>query len=279
MENENKLSSLFLLIDDPDLEVYSIVESKILELGFDILEDLSEFKNDSELFRIRYDELRSKLIHTEILKKFRNYISKGENLDLEEGVFILSQIVDPFIKPEVYKNVLNEYAKELKEILASDNLTTDILEKISKYLFQTRNYKSNNKNYHDLSNHIISKVIETKFGIPLSLSFIYMFVAQRLNIPLKGIGLPGHFIVSLEVFNESIYIDPYSAGKLLTYKDCKNLVERAGFKFYDDYLKPVSVKQMLERMIRNMISSYEKMQDTTEAEFLLQYIDILHWKY
>ncbi|MDA0986348.1 MAG: transglutaminase-like domain-containing protein [Bacteroidetes bacterium] len=279
MNEKLKITSLLKLLDDPDDEIYTVVELKLLEYGYDALNELNHCENENELFKQRAEKIKSKIIHTETLKLFREFISSKEDPDLEEGVFILSKTVNPFLQTSIYKNVLNEYAKDLKSHISTDILTTDILEKISNYLFVKRNFTPNVENYQLLSNHLIDKVLETKMGIPLSLSFIYMFVAQRLNIPLKGIGLPGHFIVALDVYDETIYVDPFSYGKLITKKDCKNLVERSGFNFYDDILVPVSTKQMLERMIRNMISSYEKMENFIESQILLQYIDILHWKY
>lgn len=279
MNNQTSIKSLLQLLDDPDLEIYTTVELKLLEFGLEVLKDIPKYVNESELYIKRIKLLKSKIIHTGMLKNFRHYVSTNDELDLEEGAFLLSQVVNPLLQINIYKNVLNEYARDLKGILATDTLTIDMLEKISKYLFEKRKFIPNTENYHNLSNHLIDQVLETKLGIPLSLSFIYMFVAKRLNIPLKGIGLPGHFIISLDVFGEIVYIDPFSNGKILKANDCKILVERSGFKFHEDYLEPVTVKQMLERMIRNMISSYEKQKNNLEAQNMLQYIDILHWKY
>ncbi len=279
MNKQTSIKSLLQLLDDPDLEIYTTVELKLLEFGLEVLKDIPKYVNESELYIKRIELLKSKIIHTGMLKDFRHYVSTNDELDLEEGAFLLSQVANPLLQINVYKNVLNEYARDLTGILATDTLTIDMLEKISKYLFEKRKFIPNTENYHNLSNHLIDQVLETKLGIPLSLSFIYMFVAKRLNIPLKGIGLPGHFIVSLDVFGEIFYIDPFSYGKILKSNDCKILVERSGFKFHEDYFEPVTVKQMLERMIRNMISSYEKQKNNLEAQNMLQYIDILHWKY
>ena len=62
---------------------------------------------------------------------------------------------------------------------------------------------------------------------PITLSLIYTEVARRLDLPVVGIGLPGHFIVRYAHGDDARYLDPFHRGCVLSVDDCRRLVEEA----------------------------------------------------
>ena len=49
--------------------------------------------------------------------------------------------------------------------------------------------------YYDWRNSCLDRVLDTRVGIPISLSVLMIEVARRVGVPLVGIGMPAHFLV------------------------------------------------------------------------------------
>lgn len=54
--------------------------------------------------------------------------------------------------------------------------------------------RGNELNYHDPSNSLINRVLETRRGIPITLSLVHAAVCRRAGIPVHPVGLPMHFM-------------------------------------------------------------------------------------
>ncbi|GIS95152.1 MAG: hypothetical protein CM1200mP22_23890 [Dehalococcoidia bacterium] len=97
---------------------------------------------------------------------------------------------------------------------------------ISGYLFHEVGFHGNSMEYYNPDNSFLNRVLETHTGIPITLSLLFIEVARRLNLRCSGIGLPGHFIVSLEgnrrIFR-SIQLRGPSLGSRLQDSSPKNI--------------------------------------------------------
>jgi regulator of sirC expression with transglutaminase-like and TPR domain len=86
-----------------------------------------------------------------------------------------------------------------------------------------------------------------------------MEVGRRLGVQIDGIGLPWHFIVRCCLPSSVIYIDPFGGGRLLTEQDCHKLVQhylKDKVKFNPHWLRPVSKKHLLLRLLSNLKQIY-----------------------
>lgn len=139
--------------------------------------------------------------------------------------------------------------------------------KIADYLGRELGFTGNQDVYYDPENSFIDSVLETRRGIPITLSAVYILVAERLGVPLRGIGLPGHFIVGLtDAENRSLYLDPFRKGMILTHLECVQLTEQLGHPFQDSFLRPVSPRYVFLRMLANLYHVYDRNGDLRRAD-------------
>jgi len=96
-----------------------------------------------------------------------------------------------------------------------------------------------------------------------------------LNLPIVGVGMPGHYIVKYSLPIEPIYFDPFHQGRLLTKKECIQIVEQFGHSFEEHFLSQATQRETLIRMLNNLIQVYKKSNETKKAETLTKYIKIL----
>ena len=144
--------------------------------------------------------------------------------------------------------------------------------------FTQQRFRGNSATYQDPRNSYLNEVIERRLGIPISLSVIYIAIAQDLGLPAHGVGLPGHFIVGIRDNGDEIYIDPFHGGVRLFQADCVQLVREAtgiSGAFQPEWLKPVSPVVILTRMLNNLRNIYLHQADWTHALAVVERLRLL----
>jgi regulator of sirC expression with transglutaminase-like and TPR domain len=105
---------------------------------------------------------------------------------LEEGAFLIAKQAYPNVDMHIYSDLLNFFAAEFQSRLDPSDSPEEIAAKIGNYFSHEKGFSGNEADYYNTDNHYINKVIETKRGVPIALSVIYMLVLRRLNFPVQG---------------------------------------------------------------------------------------------
>jgi regulator of sirC expression with transglutaminase-like and TPR domain len=120
-------------------------------------------------------------------------------------------------------------------------------------------FRGNVDNYFDPRNSFLNQVLDRRIGIPITLSVLYLELARRLDLPFVGIGLPGHFIVRYDGDAEPLYLDPFYGGVPMTQQECRQRIDdisQGRLAFKPSFLDPLSPRQILTRMLRNLKAVY-----------------------
>jgi regulator of sirC expression with transglutaminase-like and TPR domain len=212
----------------------------------------------------------------EVESAFHALVSDGDDLNLERGLYLLSHLQYPDLKPNDIATPLDQMAEEVAHMIAAEQpLPTRPVNAMRRYLFEIKKFRGNPDNYADPENVFLNRVLERQVGIPIALSCVYLLVGWRLNLLAHGIGLPGHFIVGHRVPRGVVHIDPFNGGRILRKKDCEILVKRLGIAFKEGYLDPVSNRQILARTIANLLNIYTERKDTLRAGQMARLFQLL----
>ncbi len=132
----------------------------------------------------------------------------------------------------------------------------------------------NERDYYHPDNSYLNRVLDTRRGIPVSLSLVWLEVARRLKWPAGGVALPGHFVIRLDDPERLVLVDPFHRGRTLSLADCRSLVEQGydgKVPFTRECLKPVSTRNILLRLLSNLRNIYLSLNDLPRvAEILLR---------
>ena len=71
----------------------------------------------------------------------------------------------------------------------------------------------NSKDYHSPLNSCINTVVSSRKGNPLSLCVLYSIIARSLDMPVYGVNLPNHFVLTYLDEDRMIEIAEAPGGK------------------------------------------------------------------
>jgi len=195
-------------------------------------------------------------------KTFQQLVTLPDSaIPLAEASLIMACEEYPQLELSPYLDMLDHIAQVTREKLSPAKSPIETAEIINIVLFETFGFRGNTEDYYDPRNSFFNDVLDRRKGIPITLSALYMEVARRLNFPIAGVGLPGHFIVKYWDRREEFFLDPYNRGEILTRDDCrKRLKERHGdaIEFSDRLLARATNRQILWRMLNNLKDIYVK---------------------
>ncbi len=195
-------------------------------------------------------------------------ILRGERAgDLDAAALEMASIDRPDLDPGPYLETLDQIASEIATRLGRGHDGPKFLRVANHYLFEELGFRGNEAEYYDPRNSCLDAVLDRRTGIPITLSVVYIEVARRLQQPVAGIGLPGHFIIRYDDGKYSTFADPFHAGKLLTEDDCRNVAREVGVDIAAEpsTLQPVSNRYILVRMLNNLRSAYFRVKDYRKA--------------
>jgi regulator of sirC expression with transglutaminase-like and TPR domain len=143
-------------------------------------------------------------------------------------------------------------------------------------LFDKLKFKANTKNFHAPGNSMINVVLETKRGNPISLCILYIFIAQKLEMPVYGVNLPNLFVCTYKSEQQQFYINAFNKGLIFSRSDIENYIQQLHLNEEDIFFEPCSNEDIIKRILRNLIVSFEKIGDhqrSDEVKQLLKTID------
>jgi regulator of sirC expression with transglutaminase-like and TPR domain len=272
--SESQWKALVNLLADDDPSIYQTVREKILSFGEDAGEWLRPYRlSNDPLLRRRAREIVQHFDRQEADTWFLAFCLKhGEEFDLEEGVWLLAMTQYPDINVGAYRALLDHFAAELRERIDFSETDKEILTTINNYLFDELGFSGDQESYYDSQNSYLNRVVDRRKGNPINLSLLYLLLARRLQLPVAGIGLPGHFICRYQSTSEEIYIDPFHHGKFLTKADCIQYLVSGSHGLQDEFLAPVSTRRMLMRICSNLHQIYSQMELSEETTRLQRYL-------
>src|SRR5207302_6818765 len=116
-------------------------------------------------------------------------------LDLAEAALLIAAEEYPDLRPGVYLNQIARMGTELKQRIRAEVEPGRVVEVANAYLFDELHFKGNREEYYDPRNSFLNEVLDRRVGIPITLAVLYVAIGERAGLPVRGVGVPGHFLV------------------------------------------------------------------------------------
>lgn len=186
---------------------------------------------------------------------FQEIQQPEEQIDLAKAALYIAQEEYPEIEPEEYLNALDTMASEILERLPQERYPLRVIQTINHYLYEDLGFRGNKNNYYDAKNSYFNEVINRRTGIPITLSLVYLELCKRIDFPMVGIGMPGHFLIRPEFEDAKIYVDAFNQGEILFPEDCTTRltqIYQQPIEMQPEFLAAVNPRQFLGRMLMNL---------------------------
>ena len=273
--NESALRSLVTLLEEEDPASLALVRRKILGVGAAIIPYLDEVRPAaSPEMAVRLDAVASDLRFQDLRRDFVR-LSLTRTPDLEDGALLISRFGFADVDAVVYKTWLDKVAATVAADMPPDAGIGESVKRLSNHVFQNLGFAGNETRYYDADNSYLSRVIDTRRGIPVTLTVLLLLLARRLRLPLYGVGTPGHFLAGFKEGGSSLFVDCFRGGQLMTLPEVKRMLVRNGYDWRPELGKPVGSRDILARMLRNLISIYQKNGTVDRAERLSTLVEIV----
>jgi regulator of sirC expression with transglutaminase-like and TPR domain len=203
-----------------------------------------------------------------------NSLIKPNKLDkIAECALELSKIIYyNDMNVEKYLDEINLMQKELNIKRERSNINfnrpTQIIELINEYMFKEKEFKANIYDYQNPLNNFLNIVIEKRIGIPITLSIIYITLAQSINFKLYPVNFPRHFLVKYvldDANNNEIIIDPFNQGRIMDDYALKNLIDsffpNQNILLTKKLIEKANLSQVIIRILNNVKDSFFEIQE------------------
>jgi regulator of sirC expression with transglutaminase-like and TPR domain len=212
-------------------------------------------------------------INNWIINTVNSFIKPNKLDKIAECALQLSKIIyynDMNVKK--YLDKINLMQKELNIKRESSNINfsrpTQIIELINEYMFKEQEFKANIHDYQNPLNNFLNIVIEKKIGIPITLSIIYITLAQSVNFILYPVNFPRHFLVKYvldDAKHNEIIIDPFNKGRIMDDYALKNLIDsffpNQNIPLTKKLVEKANLSQVMIRILNNLKDSFFEIQE------------------
>ena len=178
-------------------------------------------------------------------------------IDLPSAALVLARVEYPDLDIGLHRDALRRLAREASTRLGGR--AAESAEAVTRIVFGEMGFRGNREEYSDPRNNFLNDVIERRLGIPISLSVVYIEIAEACGRETEAVGFPGHFLVRDTA--SGAVLDPFHGGSIVDEQACRRLLAASGIpltKWKDEYLAAVSKLDVIARMIANLVRSYSE---------------------
>ncbi|WP_022835191.1 SirB1 family protein [Salisaeta longa] len=250
--SSSELEALIALLDDSDRAVQEAVEARFNELGRAALPALRAARERVDAGLADRVEALARRLHWQSVRDAWHAVMEQAPVDLERATFLLALYRFPDLDIGAYQQRLDRLAEAVRpRVEQAQGVRRAAI--IARFLFDEQGFQGNRRHYFDANNSYINRVLDRQLGIPISLSVLFLLVAQRLNVPVYGVNLPAHFLVKYMGPGGDAFFDPFSEGERVTQQACMRFLVQAGVEPTAEHFQAADPQAIVLRMARNLL--------------------------
>jgi len=286
--SEKELQALIALLDDPDMQVFEVVQEKLLSGGTEIVPTLEKVWENSLNINLhrRIENIIHQIQFSNTKINLEQWVKDGGN-NLLEGACLVARYQYPELKFEDIEERIGIIKNDLNREIISNLTPLQKIKTINHIFFDIHKFTRNTGNYFSPQNCFVNQVLESKKANPISMAIVYCFLANSLDLPVFGVNLPFNFILAFlhdthkpiqNVEEEEIlfYINPYNNGAVLGKREIDLFLKQQKLDWKKSYYLPCNNIETIARLISTLVNAYGQIgqpDKIMEMEELLQIVE------
>jgi regulator of sirC expression with transglutaminase-like and TPR domain len=236
----------------------------------------------------RIENLVHKIQYSNVKRELELWFIAG-SYDLLQGILIINKYQYPDIDEQKIINQIEDIKRDIWMQLIYEMSAVEKVKLINHVLYEKHGFTGNSSNHQDPQNSYLSQVLESRKGNQILLAVIYSIIAQKLDIPIYGVNLPQHFVLAFvdeepsehefkydnELENRILfYINAFNKGFIFGRKDVDGFLKQLNLKPQNHFYETCSNVEIIQRVLRNLISAYEKLSAVEKVAEVQEMLDI-----
>jgi regulator of sirC expression with transglutaminase-like and TPR domain len=265
--------AIIRLLKDTDPDTVNLTKQQLIHGGAATIPDLRDLlAAGDQLVALHVREILAEIEARQAKEAFDEVCGTISDLvDLERACWCLARIFQPGVDVESYQKIVDTWSRELRVRLASCDSDASRAAAMARFFGKDLGLRGNEEDYYNARNSLLPCVMDSRLGIPISLSLLYMIVGQRAAVRVEGINLPGHFVVR----HGGVLLDPFHEGRILSTGDCAQILSSQKRTFHLDHLQTAHPKLILIRMLANLLYIFQHEQNGPSHKMIMQWIHLL----
>ncbi|HZN33573.1 MAG TPA: transglutaminase family protein, partial [Pirellulaceae bacterium] len=200
-----------------------------------------------------------------------------QQIDLLRAALTIARLGDEDLDVAAYAAYVDRMAAEIKHKLPAKATEADKLAALNEYLFKDNGFHGSRTDYYHRANSFLSRVIDDREGLPITLSVLYIELGARLGLKFEGVGLPAHFVVRhVPAEGPPQLIDVFEGGLRLTREEAeKKIAALTGEPPLAEHFDAVTPRQILMRILSNLIGNAQNPRTGPDREALIRYESLM----
>lgn len=272
----SEISALLNLLEDEDDLIWQSAESALEKLDLETLQNLVFDYDLSEIQLNRVNKIALTVKYSKLKNRLEDWKANRSH-HLLEAMAIVCNVKYNEVSEESLSNSIEKLRLEAWLEFHYDLTAFEKIKIINYILFQLNGFKGDESDFLNPDNSFLNKVLENRKGNPISLAIVYLIISQNLNLPVFGVNLPKHFILTyLEIdaedapqsFNQKsvfkeipdkeamFYINPYDLGSVFTKAQLSKIIKQLDLDNNIEYFKPCNNIDIITRVLKNLYNAY-----------------------
>lgn len=258
MSVDTELISIVTLLDDTDDFVVNAINKRMLGRGVSILSDLEILYNREKSYKTKgliADKMQF-LSNEFVLDELGKMVNE-DYPDLERGMYLISKLIVPDIDEIYYQDLLGVLISDLIKEITDEKTALEKMQIFNHIFYHRLLFKCGDYPITRESTTVLTSVLSSRHGIPLSISLTYFLLARCVGLEVYPMCFPGGFVPAyIEGEKILFYMDIFRDGEIFSESKLKYYLENQG----------VDIDT----------SAFEVRDDRT---LLLVYLEVLHFMY
>ena len=287
---KKSLRALISMMDEPDEKIFHTLKDQVLSFKMDaypLLEDAWLAANDL-LVTNRLEELMEEVTFHYIYEEMEIWLN-GQEHNLLRPMLLINLLQVPgsdisFIEKEIEILVRDAWLE------INENLTALEKIKVLNHIFYTvHQYESPKVADETLSPFFLSHLLKNKTGNPTSMGILYLIIGQFLELPLFGVNLPGHLILSYvndrfklkdkKKYNSAdvmFYVNPFNNGAVFTKSEIELYIKQLKISPKEKYYLPSDNISIIKRYLKELEKLYKLNKLDSKLSFIQRLSDLFY---
>ncbi|MFO0917684.1 MAG: transglutaminase-like domain-containing protein [Planctomycetaceae bacterium] len=211
--------------------------------------------------------------------EFRKLLCRASDIDLTLVALEIARDANPRLD---FGHTLEWIAKRGREFggpmarSASDRV---VLKELARCLAGQHGLHGDRGAFERAESSYVNRVIETGLGIPISLSLVYVAVAQAAGLELVGVAAPMHFLTRYDALEGPLFLDAFHQGQVIEYDECLQWLQSLSGLAVDEVeslLEPASPREIIIRLLNNLKAVTVRQEEWAQAWLVQRRLSALH---